>query len=33
VTMAEHSVFDLVPGFAQARADRAATQVSPAGRE
>jgi taurine dioxygenase len=33
VTMAEHSVFDLVPGFAEARASRAATQVSPAVRE
>lgn len=33
VTMAEHSVFDLVPGFAQARANRASTQVSPAVRE
>lgn len=33
VTMAERSVFDLVPGFAEARASRAATQVSPPVRE
>jgi taurine dioxygenase len=33
VTMAEHSVFDLVPGFAEARASRADRQVSPATRE
>jgi taurine dioxygenase len=33
VTMAKHSVFDLVPGFAEARASRAAGQVSPAVRE
>jgi taurine dioxygenase len=33
VTMAEHSVFELVPGFAEARAARAAAQVSPVVRE